>query len=170
MQNVADSSALAGANCLDRQSLGGSTTECTSINATTLNWTRASAKAIAQLGNNTAANIAISTTDAGHQVSTGYWNLLTGSPSGGTLSTTFSPLTVNDKPAVSVIITKDTGKNNGPIAMLTRMMFGGSDVPMTAKAVAVISSPGSVLPGSLIPQAINKCMFDLYCVRPRPPC
>lgn len=71
-------------------------------------------------------------------------------------------ITACDKPAVRVTITKDVGKNNGPITMLTRLMFGGSDVAMTAKAVAVISSPGKVLPGSLVPQAINKCMYDLY--------
>ncbi|WP_246541508.1 pilus assembly protein TadG-related protein [Collimonas antrihumi] len=162
MQNVADAAALAGANCLDRQSLAGSTTECTSATSTTLNWDRASAKATDELGRNTADNRAISTTDSGHQIDVGYWNLLTKSPSGGTLSKTFTPLTNDDKPAVRVTITKDVGKNNGPITMLTRWMFGGSDVPMTAKAVAVISSPGSVVPGALIPVAINQCMFDQY--------
>ena len=162
MQNAADAAALAGANCLSRQSLAGSSTECTSATSTTLNWSRASAKATYQLGLNSADNRAISTTDSGHQIDVGYWNLLSKSPSGGTLSTTFTPLTINDKPAVRVTITKDVGKNNGPIRMLTNAMFGGSDVPMTAKAVAVISSPASVTPGSLIPMAINKCMFDLY--------
>jgi Flp pilus assembly protein TadG len=162
LQNVADAAALAGANCLTRQTLAGSTSECTSSPSATLNWNVATAKATAQLGLNSADNFAISTTDSGHQIDAGYWNLLTGSPSGGTLATSFSPITVNDKPAVRVVVTKDTGKNSGPIAMLTRVMFGGVDVPMTAKAVSVISSPGSVLPGNLIPQAINKCLFDLY--------
>lgn len=171
LQNAADSAALAGANCLiDHPKLAGSVVDCTSPTTTALNWTRASAKAVDQLGNNSAANLAISTTDTGHQVSVGYWNV-----NGGTTlqAISLSPLgpcttvggvmtTACDKPAVSVTITKDTGKNNGPIAMLTASMFGGSNVPMTAKAVAVLSSPGNVLPGSLIPQAINKCMFDLY--------
>ena len=170
LQNAADSAALAGANCLDRQSQGGSTTECTITYATTLNWTRANAKAVSQLSQNSASNIAISTIDSGHQVNVGYWNV-----NGGTTlqPTSLSPLgpctvaggvmtTACDKPAVSVSITKDAGKNNGPIAMLTAAMFGGANVPMTAKAVAVISSPGIVLPGNLIPIAINKCMFDKY--------
>ena len=162
MQNVADSSALAGANCLTRQTLPGSTSDCISTTTSTLNWGIAQAKATYQLGQNTADNIAISTTDSGHQVGTGYWNLLTGSPSGGALVNTFSPITVNDKPAVRVTVTKDTNKNNGPITMLTGKIFGGSDVPMTASAVAVISSPGNVPPSSLIPQAINKCMYDKF--------
>jgi hypothetical protein len=162
LQNVADSAALAGANCLDRQSLAGSTTDCTSVKATTLNWTRASAKASAQLSANAADNIAVSSTDTGHVIDVGYWNLLTNSPSGGTFSTTFTPLTINDKPAVRVTVTKDVGKNGGPIKMLTATMFGGLDVPMTAKAVAVISSPGIVPPDSVIPQVINKCMYDRF--------
>ena len=170
LQNAADSAALAGANCLDRQSLGGSTTECTAAYATTLNWTRASAKAVDQLSKNSASNIAISSIDSGHQVNVGYWNV-----NGGTAlqPTSLSPLgpctvvagvmtTACDKPAVSVSITKDAGKNNGPIAMLTAAMFGGANVPMTAKAVAVLSSPGNVPPSSLIPQAINKCMYDKF--------
>ena len=170
MQNAADSAALAGANCLDRQSLAGSTTECTSAVSTTLNWSRATAKATDQLGHNSAANIAISTIDTGHQIATGYWNV-----NGGTIlqPITLSPLgpctvvggvmtTACDKPAVRVTITKDVGKNSGPITMLTRVMFGGSDISMTAKAVAVLSSPGNVPPSSLIPQAINKCMYDKF--------
>ena len=170
LQNAADSAALAGANCLYRQSLGGSTTDCTSANATTLNWTRANAKAVDQLRNNSAANVAISTTDTGHQINVGYWNINGGTTLQPTTLTPIGPCTVVggtmttacDKPAVSVSITKDTGKNNGPITMLTSAMFGGNNVPMTAKAVAVISSPGTVPSSSLIPQAINQCMFNLY--------
>lgn len=172
LQNAADSAALAGANCLidHKVASGGSVTECTSPIATALNWTRASAKAVNQLSQNSASNIAISTIDSGHQVNVGYWNV-----NGGTAlqPTSLSPLgsctvaggvmtTACDKPAVSVSITKDAGKNNGPIAMLTAAMFGGANVPMTAKAVAVISSPGNVPPSSLIPQAINKCMYDKF--------
>ena len=170
LQNAADSAALAGANCLDRQSLGGSTTECTSVYATTLNWTRASAKAVDQLSKNSASNIAISSIDTGHQVNVGYWNVNGGTALQPTSLSPIGPCTVVagvmttacDKPAVSVSITKDTGKNNGPIAMLTAAMFGGANVPMTAKAVAVRSSPGNVPPSSLIPQAINKCMYDKF--------
>lgn len=170
LQNAADSAALAGANCLIRQSLAGSTTECTSINATALNWTRASAKAVAQLGNNSAANFAISTTGTGHQVDVGYWDVNGGTALQPTTLTPLGPCTVVGgvmttachKPAVRVEITKDTGKNNGPITMLTAAMFGGANVPMTARAVAVISSPGNVPPLSLIPQVINKCMYDRF--------
>lgn len=164
LQNVADAAALAGANCLPRQSLAGSTTECQDVMAPAINWTRAAAKAQEALGRNSAANTAISTTDSGHQIQVGYWSLLNRAPSGGAFSTTFSPLTPNDKPAVRVSITKDAGVNNGPVAMLTRLIFGRTtDVPMAAQAVAVLSVPSSVSPGSpLLPVAINKCMFDKY--------
>lgn len=162
LQNVADAAALAGANCLDRQSMAGSTTECTTTLASTLNWTRASAKAIDQLGQNSADNFPIATTGTGYLVEVGYWNLQSNSPSGGSFSTTFSPLTTYDKPAVKVTVTKDAGKNGGPITMLTAVMFGGAHVPMSASAVAVLSSPDKVLPGSVIPYVINKCMYDKF--------
>lgn len=163
LQDVADAAALAGANCLTRQSDPASSVDCLSTLGTSLNWDRAAAKARDELSHNTAANVPISSTDAGHRIEVGYWNLATQSPSGGTFNTSYSPLTANDKPAVHVYVRKDTGVNNGPIAMLTRLMFGAtSDVPMYAEAVAVISAPSSVLPNSLLPQAINKCMYDQF--------
>jgi hypothetical protein len=173
LQNVADSAALAGANCLTRQSMPGSADQCVATLSATLNWARASARAQAQLSGNTASNLAISSSDAGHQIEVGYWNLCppaagcpagkTGAPSGGFFSTAFSPVTMFDKPAVRVFVRKDVGVNNGPVAMLTQLIFNvGAPVPMTAEAVAVISAPDSVVPHTVIPQAINKCMFDLY--------
>ncbi len=161
LQNVADAAALSGANCLTRQS-GLGTTDCSTAMATTLNWTQATANAQAQLSQNQVDNRSISSSDGGHVITAGYWNLLTRSASGGSLSTTFSPLTTYDKPAISVKVSKGTGQNGGPIVMLTRLMFGGSDVPMSATAVAVISSPGSVISGSLIPMVINQCLFNTY--------
>lgn len=171
LQNAADAAALAGANCLDRKPKAGAvTTDCDSakLTALPLSWEIARAKAESHLARNMADNIAISTADTGHQIEVGYWSLgnpVTGAdpgPSGGAFSTTFSPIGTYDKPAVKVTVTKDAGKNGGPIAMLTAKMFGGSDVPMSATAVAVISSPGSVPPASILPQVINKCMFDRY--------
>ncbi len=161
LQNAADAAALSGANCLTWQS-GSGATDCGPLKAATLNWTRAAANAQAQLSQNQVDNRSISSSDGGHVITAGYWNLLTRSASGGSLSTSFSPLTTYDKPAISVKVSKATGQNGGPILMLTRLMFGGSDVPMSATAVAVISSPGSVLSGSLIPMAINQCLYDTY--------
>ena len=163
LQNVADASALAGANCLTRRSDPGSSTNCLATLFNGLNWDRAIAKAQDQLSHNTAAQVPISSTDAGHEIQVGYWNINDHDWSGGSPSRTFTPLTVNDKPAVRVYVRKDDGVNSGPIAMLTRLMFGvGTDRPMWAQSVAVISAPSTVLPGNLIPQAINQCMFDRF--------
>lgn len=162
LQNVADAAALAGANCLTRTSLGGSATECTSTIGTSLNWTRASAKAESELGSNSADNNPVATSGMGHTIEVGYWNLLSNAPSGGSFSTVFSPLSVNDKPAVRVTVRKGAGMNGGPITMLTARMFGGAHVPLQAQAVAVISSPGTVPPASVVPQVINKCMYDRF--------
>jgi len=166
LQNVADAAALAGANCLTRQSEAG-TTNCLSTMATTLNWDRAAAKAQAQLNQNQADNRSISSTDAGHVIDVGYWDLSNKRPSEGMLPTspmltTLSSIGTVDKPAIRVKVSKAVGQNGGPILMLTRLMFGGKDVPMSATSVAVISSPGSVSAGTLIPMAINKCLFDTY--------
>jgi hypothetical protein len=66
------------------------------------------------------------------------------------------------KPAVMVTLSRASGSNGGPVGTLIASMFAGAAIPVSGRAVAVISSPGNVLPGNLIPQAINKCMFDLY--------
>lgn len=163
LQNVADAAALAGANCLTRQSDPASTNDCLSTIAPALNWARASARAQAQLADNSADNFAIVGADPGNQVTVGYFNLLTKSPSGGAFSTTFTPLTVNDKPAVRVVVRKAPGWNAGPVAMLTNLMFNvGGPLSMAAEAVAVISAPSGVLPNGVVPQAINKCMYDQF--------
>lgn len=166
LQNAADAAALAGANCLTRNSAT-SATDCLSTVATSLNWSRAAAKAQAQLSQNQVDNRSISSANAGNAIDVGYWDVLNKRPSGGTLptsvlSTSFSPLGSYDKPAIRVTVSKATGQNGGPILMLTRLLYGGSDVAMSATSVAVISSPAQVGAGNLIPMAINKCLFDTY--------
>ena len=166
LQNVADAAAMAGANCLTRGALT-NPTDCHSLIAPSLNWDYAKVKAQAQLSQNQADNRSISSTDAGHVIDAGYWDLLNNRPSGGTLptsalSTSFSPIGKYDKPAIRVKVSKQAGQNGGPILMLTRRMFGGSDVPMSATSVAVISSPSGVAAGQLTPIAIDKCILDKY--------
>ncbi len=166
LQNVADSAALAGANCLTRRSSTVSPSDCLRTMSSTLNWDRAVAKAQGQLSQNQADNRAILSSGAGHVIDVGYWDLLNKRPSGGTLasslSTTFSPIGTYDKPAIRVTVSKANGQNGGPVLMLTRLMFGGSDVPMSATSVAVISSPSGVAAGQLTPIAIDKCILDKY--------
>lgn len=167
LQNVADAAALAGANCLTKTSVGGSA-NCSASTASTLNWDGALAKATDQLGKNSASNALISSSDSGHRVEVGYWfvgqpnDSSPPGPSGGSFSKSYSPVGNYNKPAVKVTVTKATGMNNGPVFMLTRAMFGGAHIPMSASAVAVISSPGRVAAGRLIPQAIDNCLYELY--------
>jgi Flp pilus assembly protein TadG len=158
LQNAADAAALAGAMCLDRVSAGGGTT-CTSVKSPTINWAMGTTKATNSIGLNNSESTALADIDT---VNVGYWNLLNKAPSGGTWNTGFTPLTINDKPAVQVTVSRKAGKNGGLVKSLLGSMFGTGDIQITTVATAVISSPGSVVPGSLIPQAINKCMFDLY--------
>ena len=155
LQNAADAAALAGANCLDKTTAG-SGVDCTSTTSATLNWTIAATKASSAIG----LNKADGTTLVDGTVSTGYKNL-TGTPA-GLQPNTLSPVGVNDRPAVMVNLSKTSGKNGGPVRTLITAMFGGAAASIAVNAVAVISSPGNVLPGNLIPQVIDKCMFNLY--------
>lgn len=165
LQNAADAAALAGANCLDT-STDSRAAACLTAKSPTLNWVVASAKATNSIGLNKSDGVGLAT----GTVQTGYWDV-----NGGTAlqPSTLSPLgpctvvggvmtTECHKPAVMVTLGRTTGNNGGPVGTLIATMFNGAAIPISARAVAVISSPGNVLPGNLIPQAINKCMFDLY--------
>jgi hypothetical protein len=164
LQNVADAAALAGANCLTRENVK-DPNDCPSTMSSTLQWGLAKKKAEEQLSHNQADNRAILSSGAGHAIEVGYWDLFNKRPSGGTLtsslSNTFSPIGAYDIPAIRVTVSKADGKNGGPVLMLTRLMFGGRDVPMSATSVAVISSPGGVATGQITPIAIDKCILEL---------
>jgi Flp pilus assembly protein TadG len=165
LKNAADAAALAGANCLDKITAP-SGTDCTSTHGP-LNWSIAATKAANSVGMNKSDGTSLVT----GAVQTGYWNL-----NGGTAlqPTTLSPIgpcnkdsagvAVGpcDKPAVMVTVRRAAGSNGGPVGTLIATMFRGSAVPVDGTAVAVLSSPSSVLTATLIPTAINKCMFDLY--------
>ncbi|MBO9537643.1 pilus assembly protein TadG-related protein [Herbaspirillum sp.] len=165
LQNAADAAALAGANCLDKTPAA-SGSDCTSANSTTLHWAVAAAKASSSIGMNSSDSVAL----ANGTVQTGYWNINGGS---SLQPTTLSPLgpctivggvmtTACDKPAVMVTLNKAAGSNGGPVGTLIAAMFSGVGISLTANAVAVISSPGQVSAGALIPYAVNKCLYDLY--------
>jgi Flp pilus assembly protein TadG len=171
LQNAADAAALAGANCLNKTP-DSSGLDCTSTPAApnTLHWTVAASKAFNSIGLNKAdgATLGAGITQL-EAVTTGYKNVM--APVGSTTPlepSTLSPVTCDlvagpcYKPAVRVSLSKTGTQNGGPVQTLIASMFGGAAMPIGATAVAVISSPSSVPPGGVIPQAINKCMFDLY--------
>ncbi len=165
LQNAADASALAGANCLAREPLTGSSVDCTATLLTSgaPQWDRAKAKAADHLGQNKSEGVAFETTGTGHTIEAGFWNLQERKPTGGTFSTAPTVLGTFDYPAVRVLLRRDEGVNNGPIALFLRMFSGGPpSMPMQAEAVAVIPPPASAPPNKLIPVVINECMFDLY--------
>lgn len=155
LQNAADAAALAGANCLNKTSTS-SGTDCTSTTSSTLNWNTASLRANAAIALNKSDGTAL----VNATVSTGYKNLA-GTPAGLQTSTP-SPIGLYDKPAVMVSLSRSTGSNGGAPGMLLTSMFNVAPVPISATAVAVISSPGNIGRNSLIPVVINKCVFDLY--------
>lgn len=161
LQNAADAAALAGANCLQRTPTG-SATDCTQAPSTAMHWDTAAAKAFSSIALNKADGATLGTgLQMADAISTGYKNLLAG-PQAALQPRTLSPVGIYDKPAVMVVLRKDSGMNGGPVQTLITRMFGGAAQPMSASAVAVISNPGSTRGGTLIPLAINKCMYDQY--------
>lgn len=161
LQNAADASALAGANCLNKTP-NNTQTDCSQAPSATLNWDVAAARAFSAIALNRADNSTLGTgLTLADTVRTGYKNLLAGGQS-ALQPISLSPVGTYDKPAVMVTLRKDNGKNSGPVQTLITRMFAGAAQPMTASAVAVISNPGTVGASSVIPQAINKCLYDLY--------
>jgi Flp pilus assembly protein TadG len=171
LQNAADAAALAGANCLNKKpKSSGLDCEKYSSESNMPNWTVAANKAFSFIGENKAdgATLGAGVTQL-ETVTTGYKNVMDPLSEPTALApSTLSPVTCDTtagpcyKPAVMVRLQKKAGQNGGPVQTLITSMFGGTAVPITATAVAVISSPGNVTKGILIPQAINQCMFDRY--------
>jgi len=155
LQNAADAAALAGANCLNKTSAP-SLSDCNATVSSSLNWNVAYAKATKAISMNKADGQYLST----GVVTTGYKNL-SGTPT-DLQPITLSPIGINDRPAVMVQASKESGKNGGPVQLLITPMFGAATVPVKVSAVAVISAPGTVAPATLIPIVINKCLFDKY--------
>ncbi|KVT54102.1 pilus assembly protein TadG-related protein [Burkholderia ubonensis] len=148
LQNAADAAALAGAGALN-----GTLT----INSSSTTWTTADAAATvaanAVIARNSANGAALSTA----QVQTGYWNV-TGSPA-GLQSTAIKPGQY-DRPAVMVSVSLSKGNNGGPMSLVFAPMLGVKTLPVSATAVAVISSPGTANTGSLFPMVITQCLLN----------
>ena len=155
LQNAADAAALAGASCLTRRSAP-SGQDCTSTPSAALNWAMAKTKAELTISLNQLDGVSL----VDGTVTTGYKNMA-GTPA-HLQATTLSPVGAYDKPAVWVQLRKAPGSNGGPLQMLMSNLYGASGLSMTVTAVAVISSPATVPPNTLIPYAINQCMFNLY--------
>jgi hypothetical protein len=162
LQAAADSAALAGAGCLTRESLAGSGIECSLDRVAQLNWARAETRALDQLGQNSADNTALSTTDGGHVIEAGYWNLLLSGATGGTMSTQTGALEAYDTPGLKVTVIKDEGMNGGLLSMMSAALFGGANVALRASSVAVLAAPGKASANSLAPYVINRCLLDSY--------
>ena len=139
LQNGADASALAGANCLNkRTALSG--TDCEAALSPTVNWATASTKATNSIRLNKSDNTVL----IDGTVTTGYWNVNGGTTMQPTSLSPLGPCTVAggvmttpcDKPAVMVTLSRASGSNGGPVGTLIASMFGGAAVPISARSAA----------------------------------
>jgi hypothetical protein len=95
------------------------------------------------------------------QVTSGYFNL-----TGKTvpLESQATVPTASDVPAVWVTVAKIEGNNGGPLQLFFGSLWGGKTVNLQGQAVAAISYPLGVPPGTVMPLAVkdSKDIFDQY--------
>jgi hypothetical protein len=91
------------------------------------------------------------------QVQYGYWNLIT-----RTIQSSGIIPTASDLPAVQVSIAKAAGQNGGPVQMFFAPILGMPTKDLSARAVAVISFPTGVGPGTLKPMVATKTIVNNY--------
>ncbi len=149
LQNAADSTALAGAGCLYARA------DCSNLSAAVPDWSSASTKAQVFASNNSVENNAISSVS----VEYGYWDPTSATPSLRSLP--YTPASI-DAPAIRVTISRSGNSNGGEVQTFFARIWGINSRPISATAVALITSPGNAGAGSLFPVAITKCLFDNY--------
>jgi len=136
LQNAADASALAGAGNLFLPSPGPDWARAEGAASASIAWNKSDGKSLVNC-----------------QVQSGYWNL-SQSPAG------LQPQGITpgpqDVPAVKVLVRKADGQNGGPMPTYFARIFGLNSIPVQAQAVAVVSNPGYVKKGALLPVAISK--------------
>lgn len=143
LQNDADASALAGARKLYASGL------------VKPDWTSAQSDAENAIGLNHAAGGMLNT----GLVEAGYWSMLSGSSGFQTL-----PMTPkgSDAPAVQVRVSKSGDQNGGAVLNYLASILGIISSPVSASAVAGVTSPGRVSPAGLFPFALSECMYRSY--------
>ena len=149
LQNAADAAALAGARSLFLSSL----------QAGQPNWIAAQEAATDVVRSNQSSNRPL--VDA--QVQVGYWNL-----NSKILQPTSIANTANDLPAVMVTVSRDSGSNGGPVALVFAPVLGVDTMPVDVQALAVIGYPKEVDAGQAFPLAIYEGLVDEYWDRDPP--
>ncbi len=142
LQNAADGSALAGAGNLFATPPGPNWSAAETAASGSIAWNRSDGQSLANC-----------------QVQSGYWNL-SQSPA-GLQSQGITP-GAQDVPAVMVQVRRAAGQNGGPVATWFARIFVINSFPVSAQAVAVVSSPGYVNPGPLFPLAISRELAEDY--------
>jgi len=150
LRRAAEAGALAGAKGL--------------LSTGAIDWSGAAQRARDAVTRNTADGTALK--DAA--IEYGYWNLGTqGWGSSGSFAVgTSQPVGGSWAPGLRVTVARDTTANGqtngGPVNLFFGPFVGRALQNVTATAVAMQSAPGSVTANSLLPMAINRCMFDQF--------
>lgn len=152
IQNAADSAALNGAACVVKNPSCGNTSL-----ADDALWKFGEDRAAAFVDDNKAEAVALQagTTEAG------YWNVSSQTFKRMLAGENYTP-SPSEYRAVRVVISKAGNANGGGAQSFLSRIFGVSEIPLNAQAVAIVAGPSQALPGGAFPVVISKCMYDQY--------
>lgn len=149
LQNAADATAMAGAACLVARA------ECGNLGVKGADWSTATQRAQAFVPSNAVQAQTLSAAEIEH----GYWDMQ--DPRSPLLPPTITPGDYH-YPAIRVTFRRAPGVNGGALLAPLAHLMGVREVRGQASAVAVLSYPGTALPGTLFPVAISRCMYENY--------
>lgn len=152
IQNAADAAALNGAVCVVKNP--GCNNDQLADDAL---WKFAEERAAAFVDANKAEAVAlqVGVTEAG------FWSVSEKSFKRMLSGESYTPSS-SEYRAVRVVITKSGTTNGGGARAFLSRLFGVTDIPMNAVAVAIVSGPSQALPGGAFPVVISECMYNLY--------
>jgi len=161
LKNAADAAALVGANKFYPR---------TPSTPTPPNWGAAETEAANAIQLNKSDNASLQVAE----VVSGYWNLRPATPpalppapapdllpQGTTIPSTECTSTYPCRaPAVKVTVRRAAGINSGPVQNFFAGLTGQASTDQGVVAIAVVTSPGSVKPGALLPIAVTRHMAE----------
>lgn len=152
IHNAADSAALTGAACVVKNPACGNTSL-----ADDALWKFGEDRAAAFIDDNKAEAVAlqVGTTEAG------YWDVANQTFKRMLAGENYTP-SASEFRAVRVEISKAGDSNGGGAESFLSRIFGVTEIPLSAQAVAIVAGPSQALPGGAFPVVISKCMYDLY--------
>jgi len=102
------------------------------------------------------------------QTECGYWDINTHAPSGywglcTAMPSPPQPIPTNLAPGIRVVVSRagSSGANGGPVQHFFARVFGMNTSDVSARATAVLCTPGQVRSNGIIPVTVSRTVYDL---------